>query len=119
VAALVTSALAVASMMLATVLERRAEIGLFKSLGASDARVATIFLLEAFVVGLLGGLAGYFAGSLMARRLGVVVFGIPAEINWVILPGALALALVVTLAGSALPLLGGLRLSPVAALRNE
>jgi putative ABC transport system permease protein len=119
VAALVTSALAVASMMLATVLERRAEIGLFKSLGASDARVATIFLLEAFVVGLLGGLAGYFAGSLMARRLGVVVFGIPAEINWVILPGALALALVVTLAGSALPLLGGLRLLPVAALRNE
>jgi putative ABC transport system permease protein len=118
-AALVTSALAVASMMLATVLERRAEIGLFKSLGASDARVATIFLLEAFVVGLLGGLAGYFAGSLMAQRLGMVVFGIPAEINWVILPAALALALVVTLAGSALPLARGLRLSPVAVLRNE
>ena len=118
-AALVTSALAVASMMLATVLERRAEIGLFKSLGASDARVATIFLLEAFVVGLLGGLAGYFAGSLMAQRLGIIVFGVPAEINWVILPAALALALVVTLAGSALPLARGLRLSPVAVLRNE
>ncbi len=118
-AALVTSALAVASMMLATVLERRAEIGLFKSLGASDARVATIFLLEALVVGLLGGLAGYFAGSLMAQRLGILVFGIPAEMNWVILPAALALALVVTLAGSALPLARGLRLSPVAVLRNE
>jgi putative ABC transport system permease protein len=118
-AALVTSALAVASMMLATVLERRAEIGLFKSLGASDARVATIFLLEAFVVGLLGGLMGYFAGSLMAQRLGTVVFGVPAEINWAILPAALALALVVTLAGSALPLVRGLKLSPVAVLRNE
>lgn len=119
VAAMVTSTLAVASMMFATVLERRAEIGLFKSLGATDARVATIFLLEAFVVGLLGGLAGYFAGSLMAQRLGVVVFGVPAQINWVILPAALALALLVTLAGSALPLARGLKLSPVAVLRDE
>jgi len=118
-AALVTSALAVTSMMLATVLERRAEIGLFKSLGASDARVATIFLLEAFFVGLLGGVAGYFAGSLMAWRLAVVVFGVPAQMNWVILPAALALALVVTLVGSALPLARGLKLSPVAVLRNE
>ena len=118
-AALVTSALAVTSMMLATVLERRAEIGLFKSLGASDARVATIFLLEAFFVGLLGGVAGYFAGSLMAWRLAVVVFGVPAQMNWVILPVALALALVVTLAGSALPLARGLQLSPVAVLRDE
>jgi putative ABC transport system permease protein len=118
-AALVTSALAVASMMLATVLERRAEIGLYKSLGASDARVATIFLLEAFVVGLLGGLAGYLTGSLMARHLAMVVFGAPLEMNLAMLPAALALALGVTLAGSALPLARGLRLSPAVVVRNE
>jgi ABC-type antimicrobial peptide transport system permease subunit len=63
--------------------------------------------------------AGYFAGSLMAWRLAVVVFGVPAQMNWVILPAALALALVVTLVGSALPLARGLKLSPVAVLRNE
>lgn len=118
-AALVASVLAVASLMLATVLERRAEIGLFKSLGATNASVASIFLLEALVIGLAGGIAGYFAGSLMARHLAVVVFGIPAAIHWVILPGAVALALAVTLAGSALPLARGLRLSPIDVLRNE
>jgi putative ABC transport system permease protein len=118
-AAVVASVLAVASMMLVTVLERRAEIGLFKSLGATDARVAAVFLLEALVVGLAGGVAGFFAGSLMARHLAAVVFGLPAAVHWVIFPGAVALAVAVTLTGSALPLARGLRLSPIETLRNE
>jgi putative ABC transport system permease protein len=117
-AALVAAGLAVSSMMLATVLERRAEIGLFKSLGATDARVATIFLLEASLIGLTGGLAGYAAGSLLARRLTLTVFGLPAEAHWIIFPGAVMLALVVTLAGSALPLLRGLRASAAVVLRD-
>ena len=119
VAALVAAALAVASMMMATVLERRAEIGLFKSLGATDGRVASIFLLEASTVGLLGGVAGYFAGTLMARHLAATVFGLPASIHWVIFLPAVALALVVTLVGSAVPLARGLHVSPVTVLRNE
>jgi putative ABC transport system permease protein len=118
VAALVAAGLAVSSMMLATILERRAEIGLFKSLGATDARVATIFLLEALAIGLVGGLAGYAAGSLLARRLTVTLFGLPTEAHWIIFPGAVALALIVTLTGSALPLLRGVRVSAAVVLRD-
>ncbi len=118
-AALVTATFAVASMMLATVLERRAEIGLYKSLGATNKRVAAIFLIEAVLVGLLGGAAGYLIGSLMARRLGTLVFGVAAEIHWIILPAALALAVLVTLVGAAWPLARGLRLAPVTVLHNE
>jgi len=118
VTALVAAGLAVSSMMLATVLERRAEIGLFKSLGATDARVATIFLLEASVIGLIGGLAGYAAGGLLASGLIVTLFGLPAEAHWIIFPGAVALALIVTLAGSALPLVHGLRVSAAVVLRD-
>jgi putative ABC transport system permease protein len=117
-AALATAALAVASMMLATVLERRAEIGVLKSLGSTDARVAAIFLLEAGLVGLAGGVMGYFFGSLLARRLALQVFGTPADIHWIFFPAALALALLVTLAGSALPLSRGLRVSPAVVLRD-
>ena len=117
-AALVAAGLAVSSMMLATVLERRAEIGLFKSLGATDARVATIFLLEASVIGLVGGLAGYAAGSLLAHRLTLTVFGLPAEAHWIIFPGTVVLALIVSLAGGALPLLRGLRVSAATVLRD-
>jgi putative ABC transport system permease protein len=118
VAALVAAGLAVASMMLATVLERREEIGLFKALGATDARVAAVFLLEASAIGVLGGAAGYFFGSLLAWRLAVAVFGAAVGIHWVILPVCLAVALLVTLAGSALPLGRALKISPSLALRD-
>jgi len=118
VAALATAALAVASMMLANVLERRAEIGLFKSLGATDARVVTLFMLEALVIGLAGGVAGYLGGTVLARKLATAVFGAPSGVHWVILPAALAVALLVALAGSALPLARVLKFSPAVVLRD-
>ena len=117
-AALTTAGLAVASMALATALERRAEIGLFKSLGATDGRVATLLLLEAGVLGLVGGIAGYVLGSVLAWRVALAVFGVPTGIHLVMLPVCLALALAVTLAGSALPLGRALRVSPVVVLRD-
>ncbi len=118
-AALLTAALAVASMMLANVLERRTEIGLLKALGASDARVAMIFLTESSAVGLAGGVAGYALGSALAVRLAREVFGAAVSVHWVILPGALALALLVTLIGSAVPLARALKMPAALALRNE
>ncbi len=117
-AALVAAGLAVASMMLATVLERRAEIGLFKALGATDARVAAVLLLEASAIGVLGGMAGYLLGSLLAWRLALAVFGSTIGVHWIILPICLAAALVVALAGSAFPLGQALKISPSLALRD-
>ena len=117
-AGLVTAALAVASMMLATVLERRTEIGLFKSLGATDARVAAVFLLEACVLAALGGAVGYFAGNWLASRLALSVFGAPSSRHWVLFPAVVSLAVTVALLGSALPLARALRISPAVALRE-
>lgn len=119
VAALLTAGLAVSSMMLASVLDRRSEIGLFKALGASNARVAAIFLTESCTIGLAGGVLGYALGSELAVRLARAVFGAPVGIHWVILPGALALAVIVALAGSAWPLSRGLRMPAAVALRTE
>jgi len=117
-AALVTAALAAASMMLATVLERRAEIGLLKALGATDAHVAAIFLSEALAIALLGGALGSVAGSVLARRLAVTIFGSPAGLHWVIFPAALTLAVGITLVGCAIPLARGLKISPAVVLRD-
>ncbi len=118
-AALITAALAVSSMMLANVLERRSEIGLFRALGAADARVATIFLTEASLVGLAGGALGYLLGSVLAEKLARAIFGSPIGIHWVLLPAALTLALAVTLIGGALPLRRGFKMSTAMALRGE
>jgi ABC-type antimicrobial peptide transport system permease subunit len=105
-------------MMLATVIERRAEIGLFQSLGATRARVAAVFLLEGSAIGLGGGAAGYLAGTLLAHRLGRIVFGAPAPAHGSLLPLVLLLALIVTWAGSAVPLARGLKTSAAVALRD-
>jgi len=118
VAALLAAGLAVASMMLATALERRAEIGLFKSLGATNARVATLLLLEAGVLGLVGGIAGYLLGSVLAWRMALVVFGVPVGVHLVMLPVCLGLALAVALVGSVFPLGRALRVSPAVVLRD-
>jgi putative ABC transport system permease protein len=117
-AALLAAGLAVASMMLATALERRREIGLFKSLGATDARVATLLLLEAGVLGLVGGIVGYLLGSVLAWRVALVVFGVPVGVHLVMLPVCLGLALAVTLAGSVFPLGRALNVSPAVVLRD-
>jgi hypothetical protein len=45
--------------------------------------------------------------------------GAPLNIHWVVFPCVLALALVVTVAGSALPLRRGLNMTAALALRHE
>jgi len=105
-------------MMMAMALERRAEIGLFKSLGATDARVATLLLLEAGMLGVVGGIAGYLLGSVLAWRVALAVFGIPVRVHLVMLPVCLGLALAVTLAGSVFPLGRALKVSPAVVLRD-
>ncbi|MCS6834420.1 MAG: FtsX-like permease family protein [Anaerolineae bacterium] len=56
--ALLVAAFGVANTMTMAILERTREIGLMKAIGATDAEVMTIFLMEAGMVGLLGGLSG-------------------------------------------------------------
>jgi putative ABC transport system permease protein len=56
--ALLVAAFGVANTMTMAILERTREIGLMKAVGATDQAVLTIFLIEAGLVGLVGGLAG-------------------------------------------------------------
>ena len=118
-AALVTAILAVGSTALATILERRPEIGLMKAMGAGEAHVARLFLLEATVTGLLGGVLGYFSGSLLARVLAEKIFGTPASLEWIIFPAMLTVALAINLAGHAWPLLWARRFSPTEILHDQ
>jgi len=56
--ALLVAAFGVANTMTMAILERTREIGLMKAIGATDGEVMAIFLMEAAMVGLLGGLSG-------------------------------------------------------------
>ncbi|MBM2850311.1 MAG: FtsX protein [Anaerolineales bacterium] len=119
VTALGGSALAVMTAMTASVMERRAEIGLMKAIGADDGHIVLIFLSEAALIGLAGGAAGYVLGLGLAQGLARTVFSVSGDVPPVVLPITLLLALAVALLGSALPVRQAVRFEPVLLLRGK
>src|ERR1700676_4359821 len=118
-AALFASALAVSAAMATTMFERRAEVGLMKALGAGRVAVASIFFAEAVLLALIGGLAGFVAGAGLAHQIGRSIFNSNISIPPVLLPVVLAIAVIVTFAGSAGAIRRAVALDPVFALRGE
>jgi putative ABC transport system permease protein len=118
-AALFAAALAVGATSATTVLERRSEIGLMKALGASGRAVTSFFVAEQLTLAFAGGVFGYALGILLARALGIEIFGIAPTLRWILFPIVLALAAAVALLGSLLPLGRASRFDPAPVLRGE
>jgi putative ABC transport system permease protein len=62
--ALVVSAIGMFNTMTIALLERTSEIGIMKSIGASDRSVSAMFIMEAAIMGFFGGLCGILIGFL-------------------------------------------------------
>jgi ABC-type antimicrobial peptide transport system permease subunit len=75
VIALIIASLGITNALLAAIRERRREIGVLKAIGARDSDVLRVFLFEAAVLGLVGGMIGTFLGFVIARTVGAVVNG--------------------------------------------
>jgi putative ABC transport system permease protein len=118
-AALFASALAVSAAMATAIFERRAEVGLMKALGAGKFAVAAVFFAEAALLALFGGVIGFGAGSMLAHQIGHSIFNSQISISPVLFPVILAIAVIVTFAGSALAIRRAVTLDPVFALRGE
>jgi len=118
-AALLASALAVSAAMATAIYERRVEVGLMKALGAGDLAVSAIFFAEALLLALVGGIAGFSAGALLARQIGRSIFNSQISIEPVLFPVIIAIAVFVTFAGSAAAIRRAVKFDPVFALRGE
>ena len=116
--------LALAGLCLGTtlftlVVEREAEIGLMRSLGAGDGDVARIVLGEVTLLGLAGGTIGLLLGAVAARLVGHRLFGAPIDPRLSVVPMVLGIALVVSWIAVLVPLRRALLIRPAAALRAE
>jgi len=122
-AALLAAGFAVSAAMATAILERRVEIGLMRSLGASRAAIALLFYTETGLLAVFAGVIGYLVGSGLAAYLGARIFVGDGPVvlagvwNPVLLPVVVGLALVVALGGSTPSIREALRLDPSTTLR--
>ena len=128
VAALLAAGFAVSAAMATGILERRAEIGLMRSLGASRGVIAMLFYSESGILAILAGFPGYLLGSGLAAWLGAKIFaadGVPATLHLTsifvpaLLPVVVGLALLVAIAGSTPAIRTALAMDPSAILRAD
>jgi putative ABC transport system permease protein len=116
--ALLVGGIGIMNMMLVSVRERTREIGIRKSVGADPWKVQAQFLIEALVLGILGGIAGVIAGIASTRLISDF-----AGWETILSPSSLVVAVLVALAVGLFfgfyPARRAARLDPITALRYE
>ncbi|HRW17980.1 MAG TPA: ABC transporter permease [Dermatophilaceae bacterium] len=115
---LLVGGIGVMNIMLVSVAERVREIGLRKALGATPGVILRQFLVEASLLGIIGGLAGIGLGLLGASVLPGLL-GQPVTISPLSAAVALAVSLAIGIGAGVYPASRAARLAPIDALRSE
>lgn len=121
---ILVGAIGITNTMYTAVLERRREIGVMKAIGATNAQVLTIFLIESSIIGLLGGIIGMAIGvgmALIAQQLIGLFLGegfFQVFLPWWLLVGAAAFAMIVGVIAGVFPAKQASEMHPVEALRG-
>ncbi|MBA4503546.1 ABC transporter permease [Marinobacterium marinum] len=116
---LVVGAIGIVTIMVTTVHERRAEIGLFRAIGATRRQVMWLFLGEAILLALIGGLVGILISGLALGLLALAMPDLPIQLDPFYLLLALLLSALVGLISGVLPARRAAGLNPVLALQSE
>lgn len=124
---LLVAAIGIANTMMMSIYERTKEIGVIKVLGCSLKNIKQMFLMEAAFIGLIGGVVGSILSYLLSALINFLTgngaaMGIDGNISyipvWLVL-AAMAFAVFVGMSAGYFPALRAMRLSPLAAIRNE
>jgi putative ABC transport system permease protein len=115
---LTLTGLCVMAAMTNVAMERKNDVGLMKAIGGATRRVLRLFLAEAALLGLAGGIVGAAAGLLLSIWLGKTVFGIAAHPRLIVYPVSVALTILVAI-GSSYPLRRLANISPASVFRGE
>ncbi len=124
---LFVAAIGIANTMMMSIYERTKEIGVIKVLGCSLRNIKQMFLLEAAFIGFIGGAAGNILSFLLSFGINVVtgngsMMGLDSNISYIplwLVAASMAFAVLVGMIAGYFPALRAMRLSPLAAIRNE
>ena len=115
---LALTGLCVMAAMTNVAMERKNDVGLMKAIGGATRRVLRLFLAEAALLGLAGGLVGAAVGLLLSIWLGKTVFGVAARPRLIVYPVSVALTILVAIVSS-YPLRRLANISPASVFRGE
>jgi putative ABC transport system permease protein len=115
---LVLTSLCVMAGMSNVAVERKNDVGLMKAIGGSVQKVVHLFLTEAVLLGVAGGVVGSALGLLVSIWLGKAVFGVAAEPRLIVYPVSVALTIITSIA-SAFPLRRLASVRPASVFRGE
>jgi len=115
---LLLTALCVMAAMTNVAIERKMDVGLMKAIGGATRRVVRLFLAEAALLGLAGGLIGAALGILLSIGLGKAVFGVAARPRLIVYPVGVGLTMLVAIL-SAFPLRRLASIRPASVFRGE
>ncbi len=94
----------VVNTLMTSVHERIRDIGIMKAVGASGRQIIVAFIYEAILIGIIGGILGYGAGTLLAYIIGPLIFeGSTVNFVAVYLPISIALAVLVAVLATLYP----------------
>ena len=115
---LLVGGIGVMNIMLVSVTERTAEIGLKKAIGAKKKRILLQFLTESAVLTSLGGLIGVITGIIMAQLISGMM-QIPVAISVPAIAVAVVFSMLIGVVFGMLPAVQAANLNPIEALRRE
>ena len=115
---LLVGGIGVMNIMLVSVTERTAEIGLKKAIGAKKKRILLQFLTESAVLTSLGGLIGVISGIILAQLISGMM-QIPVSISFPAIAVAVVFSTLIGVVFGMLPAIKAANLNPIEALRRE
>lgn len=113
---LAVAGIGIMNVMLVSVAERTAEVGLLRAVGVGRAQVAAVFLAEAALLALAGGVLGLAVGGAAVWGLVALYPALPARPPLWAVASALGVAVAIGLVFGLLPARRAARLDPVSAL---
>ncbi|MFE1904034.1 ABC transporter permease [Streptomyces gardneri] len=115
--ALLVGGVGIANTMVVGVMERRGEIGLRRALGARGGQIAVQFLLEAVLMGFIGGIGGLVLGSLAVYGYALAQ-GWPVSVPFYTIVAGPSVSVLVAAVAGIYPALRAAGASPTDALRS-
>jgi len=117
---LLIGSLIVFTNMMASVNERKREIGIFRAIGFRKSHVVRIIFLEALIVGFIAGIVGYLLGLGASQVIGPMITGMKGGAlvidPWLAI-GAIFLSSLIGILSSAYPAIHASKMDPTTALR--